>query len=137
MHDEPKAHRDLQREAGPATRGDADVQLRVFPVFELVGGHEEITIRDAAYAYIAGARLEIPFLEAHRLRAIAASAALVEHQFAEACLQLPDHGLSLGLNGDAWGHVNSFKKKDPRGPEVLQLKIRNGPAQKKPSLFLL
>lgn len=74
------AKRYFEGEAATAAGGGVERQLRVLPVFELVPAHKKGAVMDDAEEHVAVASPELVLPEAHRLRAIAATAAEVEHE---------------------------------------------------------
>ena len=63
-----------------AAGNDVDDELGVLPVVELVGVHIEGNAADLAELHVVAADAELGLGVAHRRRAVAAAARLVEHQ---------------------------------------------------------
>ncbi len=87
----------FQREARAAPRHHVDDQLGVLPIIELVGIHEHVAAADRAEMHVVAADAELAFRVAHRRRAVAAAARLMEHQRPVFRPQLVDKGQSWGV----------------------------------------
>src|SRR6516225_8070284 len=85
--EEPQAFRRLEREAVTAPRHYGDDELRVLPIGELVCVHIDVAAADLAELDVIAANAELAGGIAHRRRAIATAAGLMEHQRPMSLLQ--------------------------------------------------
>ena len=75
-----QAQRYFQREAGAPAFGNVKGEVRMLPEFKLVTAHKKTAAIYVAQVNIAFANFKFAFFKAHRLRTVAAPAALVKHQ---------------------------------------------------------
>ncbi len=78
---ETHPHRDFEGKAGSPAGRNVNSQVRVFPIFELVARHPEVTPIDLPQQYVRLADDKITLGETHWRRAVAAASALVKHQW--------------------------------------------------------
>src|SRR5688500_2874695 len=88
---ESYAERYLEREARATAFGDVDREFGVLPEFKLVFGHVEIATGHLAKPDVRRSDNELTLRITHRRRPVAASAGLVEHEFAVFGAELFDY----------------------------------------------
>ena len=104
-NEEAKAEGDFEREAGPAAGRHVHRELGVLPVFELAGAHKKVAAVNLSQPHVVAANAEFPLGEAHGRGAVAAAAALVEHERTVFIAQQINSGFgSLGDEDAGRGH---------------------------------
>ena len=88
MYEEPQAEWYFEAETAAAALGYVYYYLGVFPVFVLVGSYVKVVAANISEEHIGGADLKFAFYKAHGLGAVAATAALVKHEWTVGCSQL-------------------------------------------------
>ncbi len=83
MNDKPHSHGYLKRKTRAPPRCYINGKLGMTPIFELVGAHEKSAAVNVAQVNVISTHFKFALFKTHRLRAVAASAALVKHQFAK------------------------------------------------------
>jgi putative transcriptional regulator len=101
----------LQGEARATTRRDIDCQVSILPVLELAPGNVEATTMNLANLDVTGTNPKFAVLEAHGRRTIAATTALMEHQWPMCLPQLVDDPSRLVRYIHT--RVHSFDQKNP------------------------
>jgi len=76
----PYPQRYFQAKAAAPALGYINFQLRMFPILKLVARHVKFAAANFTQAHIAAARFKLAFGKTHRLRPVATTAALVEHE---------------------------------------------------------
>ena len=101
----------LKREARTATRCDINRQVGVLPKLELAPGNVEATVMDFSDQNVTATNPKFAVLEAHGRRTIAATAALMEHQWPMCFPQLVDDPSRFVRHIHT--RVQSFAQKNP------------------------